>query len=484
MGNKKEPNLIYPPKIYPSCITKKSESKTKKIEGAKKISVKDAGAYSIMDGFGLRYITPYALAVGANNAQVGLISSLPALIGNLSQLFTIKAMKKWSRKKIVFLSNLLQAIMWLILIVAGSFYFIFDFKSQTPGLVILIYTLLIVFGAFGGPAWTSWMKDLVTVDSGKYFGRRSRIATLVALICMFIGGFILDYFKQTHIFIGFIILFFMAFIGRSASAYFTKRQYEPKFKNEDKYYFSFIQFIKRFHKNNFGRFVIYYALVSLAVNITSPFLAVYMLQNLKFSYIYYMAISLVSVITTLLFVGLWGKFSDKYGNLKTMNITGSLIPFLPLLWLGSIFFNNTDSIFFYLLIVESFSGIIWAGFNLAAGNFIYDAVSRERIAICTCYFNIISGAGVLIGAMLGGFISSSNFNFFGLSPILFVFLLGGIARLLIYFSMNSKIKEVREVKYFHVQKHITDHINEIGNKIIDINSYSKFFEAIGMNLEK
>jgi MFS family permease len=76
----------------------------------------------------------------------------------------------------------------------------------TPNLIIIVYTLLILFGAFGGPAWISWMKDLVTADSGKYFGKRSRIATLIALICMFIGGFILDYFKQTHIFIGFIIL--------------------------------------------------------------------------------------------------------------------------------------------------------------------------------------------------------------------------------------------------------------------------------------
>ena len=80
-------------------------------------------------------------------------------------------------------------------------------------------------------------------------------------------------------------------------------------------------------------------------------------------------------------------------------------------------------IFIYLLIIELVSGMIWAGFNLAAGNFIYDVVTRQRMAICTSYFNIISGFGVLLGATLGGILSSHKVNIFGLHPILFVFLL-------------------------------------------------------------
>jgi MFS family permease len=491
MASKKESKncIIYPPKDSDSHMIKRSTYEQSKIKTAKKISIKEASAYSFMDGFGLRYITPYALAVGASNTQVGLLSSLPSLLGNLSQLFTLEAMKRWSRKKIVFSAVFLQAVMWLVLILAGTFYFVFDLKEITPDLVVIVYTLLILFGAFGGPAWTSWMKDLVTVDSGKYFGRRSRIATTISLICMFIGGFLLDYFKQTKIFIGFIILFFIAFVGRSFSAYFIRKQYEPRFEHDEKYYFTFMQFIKRSYTNNFGKFAIYYALISFAVNITSPFLAVYMLKDLNFSYSYFMAVSLASVVTTLLFVGLWGKFSDKYGNLKTMNITGLLIPFLPLLWLCSMFFKTTTSVFIYLLIVECLSGLIWAGFNLAAGNFIYDAVSRQRIAICTCYFNIISGVGVLIGATLGGIISSHSFTFFGLSPILFVFLLGGIARILIYLAMNSKIKEVRAVKPFVLKDHIGDMTSKIKTRETNYKakigqSTKKFFESVDSYLEK
>lgn len=484
MNMKKESVVIYPPKDSDSHMIKRKKSEIKKIEDAKKISIKEAGAYSLMDGFGLRYITPYALAVGANNTQIGFLSSLPSLLGNLSQLFTLRAMKIWSRRKIVFSAVLGQAIMWLVLLLVGVFYFVLNFKKQAPNLVILIYTILILFGAFGGPAWQSWMKDLVTTESGIYFGKRNKIALSIALVCMLIGGFILDYFKQTKIFVGFIILFLIAFIGRLISAYLIKNQYEPRFKHEEKYYFSFFAFIKRMRHNNFGKFVIYYALISFSVNITSPFLAIYMLKDLGFSYSYFMIVNLASVITTLFFVGLWGKFSDRYGNLKTINITGLIITIFPLLWLASIFLKSTTGVFIYLIIIELISGMIWAGFNLAAGNFIYDAVTRQRMAICTCYFNIISGLGVLLGATLGGFISSLETNIIGFSPLLFVFLLGGITRIIIYFLMNSQIKEVRKIKRLKFHEHITNRISRISNKITMFDSSKRFFESFGLNLEK
>ena len=475
--NKQGEVFIVAPKDETEKIVR-SGVELSKIEESKKISVREASAYSLMDGFGLRYVSPYALAVGANNAQIGLLSSLPSLIGNLSQLFSLRAMKIWPRKKIVFLGVFLQAIMWLVLIAAGSLYFIFDLKgAATAHAVILIYTLLILFGAFSGPAWQSWMKDLVTKDNGKYFGRRSRIATLVSLVCMLLGGFILDYFKQTKIFVGFIILFSLAFIGRTISSRLILKQYEPKFKVDDKYYFSLKYFIKRMYKNNFGRFVMYFSLVCLATNISSPFNAVFMLKDLNFSYSYFMAVSTASVVTTFLFVSLWGKFADKYGNLKVMKITGALIPIVPLFWLIAPIFRTSSVIVIYLVIVEAFSGAIWSGFNLAVGNFMYDAVSRQRMAICSTYLNIISCFGVLIGAMFGGFISSLSFNFFGLSPIMFVLLLGAIARFIVYFSMNSKIREVRAVKYFSVRKHL----KEVSKKLMTSISSNKFFEYVGVS---
>ena len=49
-----------------------------------------------------------------------------------------------------------------------------------------------------------------------------------------------------NLFLGFAILFFLAMIARLVSRYYLIKQYEPKFKEDEKYYFSFSQFVKKF----------------------------------------------------------------------------------------------------------------------------------------------------------------------------------------------------------------------------------------------
>ncbi len=468
----KTSSIIYPTEEEVKPI-KRTAEELKKIEKTKNISTKEAGAYSFMDGFGLRYITPYALSVGATNFHIGLLNAIPSLLGNLSQLFTLKAMEKYSRKKIVFWAVFLQALMWLFLLAAGSLYFIFNIHTQLPPyLIIIIYTFLCFFGAFGGPAWGSWMKELVTENRGDYFGKRARIAGIIAMICLLIAGFILDYFENTKVFIGFMIIFFIAFLGRTTSAILITRQWEPKFKSNNRYYFSFLDFIKRMWFNNFGKFTLYFSLVTMATAISGPFFAVYMLKNLNFNYIQFMIITLSNAVSTFLFIPAWGKFADRYGNLSVIKINGILISIVPILWIFTIFVPP-QYIVYYLIITETFSGLVWAGFNLAAGNFIYDAVTGQRLAICISYFNIIAGIGVVIGSLIGGLIASLNITLLGLDILLLIFILSGILRFIIYLIMHSKIKEVRKVPEFNI-KNAKDKLKKL--------SFHKFCEYFDVHL--
>lgn len=68
-------------------------------ENSKKLSIQEGSGYGVMNGFGLRYITPYALALGASNTIIGLLSSLPPFLGTLSQIQSSKLIEKVQRKK-------------------------------------------------------------------------------------------------------------------------------------------------------------------------------------------------------------------------------------------------------------------------------------------------------------------------------------------------------------------------------------------------
>lgn len=432
--------------------TKVSKKEKKLIEKTKLLSIREGSVYSVSEGLGMKYITPFALRLGATNAHIGFLTSLPSLLGNFSQLLTPKFMEKTSRKKIVVLGAFLQAMMWLLVIGVGALYFIFNINSTiTPTILVAIYTMLVLFGAMLAPAWNSWMKDIVTENSGSYFGNRNRIVGFVALVSMLAGSFILDYFAKTKIFIGFVILFTIAFIARLISTLLLSKKYEPKISYEKGYYFSFWQFISYIPKSNFGKFTVLVALMQLATAIASPFFAVYMLKDLGFSYLQWILVTIASSLASLLFMPLWGRFADHYGNIKAIKITSFLVALVPLLWFVSIFISK-ESLILYLIAIETFSGIVWAGFNLSSSNFIYDAVTRQRMALCVAYLNILVGIGVFIGATFGGFVSSHPFTILGFSSILVVFFISGIARLMIALIMTPKIKEVREVKRFGIKE--------------------------------
>ncbi len=421
-------------------------------EKTRKLSIKDGISYGVMEGAGLRYITPYALAIGANNAQIGLLTSIPSLLGNFSQLFTPKAIERYSRKKIIMLGSLLQALMWIPILFVG---YLFFYKNVDHGfsatLMIIFFTLLTIFGAFLSPAWNSLMREIVGKKTGKYFGNRSKIIGITVLGIMLISGLVLNYFKKINLlFFGFVIIFGVALIARLVSWYFLTKHYESKFKFKDGYYFRFGQFIKRIPHSNFGKFVVFISLVMFGTAIASPFFAVYMLKDLQFSYTAWTLIVISGALSSFIFMPLWGKFADKFGNIRVLRFTGAFIPLVPALWFLTLFMTkiNAPLLVSYLFVIEFFSGFIWAGFNLSAANFIYDAVSKQKFALCIAYSNILNGVGIFLGATLGGFVSSFNFNFFGISSLLLVFLLSAVVRFLVYIIMISKLKEVREVEKY------------------------------------
>ena len=405
------------------------------------VSVKEGAAASVMSGFTDSYVTPFALAISANNAIIGLLSSIPSLLAPISQIFGSKLMENNSRKKILTIFVTLHALMWLPILSLSLLFWKNIFSMYLPLILIVFYSIYAIFGAIGGPAWFSLLGDIVPEKiRGRYFGKRNKISGIIALLAAVMAAFILDFFK-THgmVLIGFSVLFLVAFLARMISAHLITKHYEPKFKLEKGYYFSIWQFIKKAPHNNFGKFVIFIALINLTVNIAGPFFAVYMLKDLGFSYITFMLVNISASIFSILFMPIWGKFSDKFGNRELLKIGSIIVPIIPLTWLFS------SNPLYLILVPQLLNGIGWAAFNLALGNFIYDSVSPQRRGICVAYLNVLAGIGVFIGATLGGILAQYLTISF-MNNLLFLFLISGILRITVALIFIPRIKEVKQVE--------------------------------------
>lgn len=400
-----------------------------------KYSIRDGVYASLMTGFTADYFTPFLLLLGGSLRHVAVLSALPNLVSSLVQLKSADIPERLkSRKRAINLFVLLQALM-LIPMTAS-----FLFGPASIAVFIATVTLFTSFGAIATPAWGSLMADLVRDDRrGEYFGWRNKVLGLVTIAATFGAGFVLHQAERFNLFAGFSVVFGLAFAFRIISWRYLKKMHEPPMVHREEDRFSIIEFISRANKSNFARFVIFVSVMKFAVNIASPFFAVLMLRDLGFNYMTYTIVTLAATLATNVTIKRWGMHSDRIGNLRVLRLTSRFIALVPLLWLV----NQNP---YFLFVAQLFSGFAWAGFNLSASNFIYDASSPAKRTRCIAYFNVFNGLSLCLGALLGGYLAQMTHPGFLKYNIMNLILISAILRLVTAFFLPFNLKEVRDVE--------------------------------------
>lgn len=441
-----------------------------------------AGQHSIREGifasakssFGDSFVSPFAIAINTSNPMVAMLSSISGFLGPLSQIFGSKLIEKHSRKKIILKAVFLESLMWLPFIAIAFLFQKGIITNILPLIFLFSFSIYSVITNMINPIWFSWMGDIIDEKfRGRFFSKRSLLTGFVSVVLAILASFFLDYFKEKNwTMYGFAILFFLALISRLISLKSFKKQYEPKIKLEKGYYFSFWQFLKEAPKTNFGKFAIFRASLFFSAYVTASLLTIYLIRILGFDYKIYMIITFAGTVFSLIFLELWGKFADKYGNYKTIYITSVMIPIIPILWILS---PNP----IYLILVPSFLGGIYsAGFNLSVGNFIYDNVTPQKRGLANSYFHVLNGIGVFLGAGVGAllikFVTSTT-----IEPIKIIFIIGAVLRIIPIVIFLPKIKETRKTKRLNgpkefvnmVLKETKPTLMEEANEIIAIKKY-------------
>ena len=408
-------------------------------------SVRDGAAYAFMAGAGESYFSAFAVYLKATTSQIGFLASVPPLVAAFAQLFSAwLGHRTGQRKRIILIGATLQALVWCPMAILPLY-----FRDIAVEVFISCVTLYFAFSNLAAPQWSSLMGDLVAERKrGRYFARRTRISSMMSFIALVTAGLILHIFDESsQATFGFLLVFSAAFIARLISVYHLARVHDPykhvaalEIPTQMSYYKGMVH-------SSFARFSFYFMLMQFSVSIASPFFSLYLLRDLKFSYLEFMACSATMVVVQFLTLTRWGRISDIFGNRVILFVCGSLIPLLPILWLLS---PN----FYYLLIIQSFSGFIWAGFTLSASNFLYDLLPREKRATYMAIHNVLAGIGIFLGALLGGYIGSvlpTNFTLASIevnfiSPLYHLFLLSFLGRAISSLLFLPKIRETRKVK--------------------------------------
>jgi len=387
-----------------------------------------------MTGFTQDFFTPFLLLLGGTARQVGIMNScnnfFPAVLQTAS---ADAAAHQGSRKKVVALCILLQGLTLVAMI------FVALDRKLAPVSFIVPVVLFSVFGTFINPGWISLLSDMVRPKRrGIYFGWRNRNLGFITVATTILAGLVLYAMSGINKRDGFLIIFSIALVCGVLSWLALRNVHEPPLEYRKEDHFTFLEFIRQYRTSNFVRFSLFVAAMNFCVNLAAPYFAVLMLQDLKFNYLLFSVVNTLSLLTLFATSQRWGQQADRVGNLRVLKLVAPLLCVSPFLW---VIYRNPA----FLILVEMFSGFVWAGFTLCSSNYIMDAVTPAKRTRCVAYFSLISGTGLAAGALTGGYLIRYLPPLFHYK-ILTLFLFSSMLRLAAGLWLPRHIKEVRTVE--------------------------------------
>ena len=364
-------------------------------------------------------LAAFALALGANNLQIGILAAIPFITQPL-QILAIFLVEKLRRRKTIALASWIPAqLMWIPMALIPFFVGI-----PGPKAVALLLGFLAIRGvmaAVTSTAWNSWARDLVPQNVlGSYFSRRMALATVASIIFGLGGAFFVDFWSGrvspgNEVFgYTYVLLVGAIFLGL-ATPIFMSQMPEPLMPQISGPQPSLAQTLTTpFRDRNFRQLINFLFFWGLATNLAIPFFTIYMLQRLGFPLTSVIALNTLAQITNVLFVGVWGPFADRFGSKVVLSTSASLY---LLVILGWTFTTQPERYFLTVPLVialQIFAGVAAAGVNLTVGTIGLKLAppgqATSYLGVTSLAINLGTGLGPLAGGLFADFFSVRTFK--------------------------------------------------------------------------
>nr|MBN2276978.1 MFS transporter [candidate division Zixibacteria bacterium] len=373
------------------------------IEQGLKVVIKDGLANQAMITLsGGVFLVAFALQLGASNLLIGILAAIPAL----AQLLQIPAIfiveKVGNRRKVSFHVTLVSR---LFLLVIALIPFLFSGKIALAVLVLAL-SLNTSIGAVSLCSWNSWMRDLIPQDRlGTFFSRRMSLSMGLGVILSLAAAAYIDYWSSIlpdHGIYAYSLLFAMAWIFGLMDTYFITRIPEPKMLTRPNNHKFLSHLLEPLKDLNFKRLMTFLGSWNFAVNLAAPFFTVYMLKRLNLDISYVIGLTVLSQIMNVVFLRIWGRYSDRFSNKSVLGISGPLFMVSILAWT----FTTMPSTHFLtiplLVVIHIFMGISLAGVTLASANIALKLAPKGEATAYLAASSLVNFLAAGIAPILGG----------------------------------------------------------------------------------
>jgi len=355
-------------------------------------------------------LAAYAIALGANNTQIGLLAALPFLFMPL-QLITVAVVERVRRRKLI------AVPLW---IVAQSIWVpiaLIPIMSEAPSgtavsMLLLLMGLRSAAVAMQNAAWNSWLRDLVPAASmGAIFANRLKYANIAAMGFGLGAALFVDYWKSSRGVEDELLGYTLALLAGSVllggvSEIFRSLIPEPKMADPVGERMSIYQtLIEPFQDGTYRPLMIFMFLWNLTLHLATPFFAVYMLQRIGLPVSAVLGFSVISQVFNVMFLRFWGPTVDRVGNKAVLGVSASLYLFVILGWTFTTLPDRHALTIPLVIFLHILAGAAAAGANVSTGALPMKMAPPTKATAYVAALSVLANLGAGIGPLIGGFLA-------------------------------------------------------------------------------
>lgn len=346
------------------------------------------------------FLIGFALALGADNRLLGLLSSVPMFFVVTQMISAWLIERGASCKRVTVLAAFAMPVCWL-LIAAIPLGARFMTGKQPLFVLIGVTVLATIAGQFAGNARASWIGELIPVERrGRFFGMCTLFAGAVGAVFAVGEGRFLDFVRDQGL-VAFAALFLFGAIFGLISAFLNLPQPDVALpRGAPRTLNTAIREV--FSNRPLVILIATQAVMNLGV-ICAPFVPAYSLRDVGMSFFGLGCLNAIFIATMLAASPSLGRLTDRIGS-RPLLIAGLLLSApLGLVW---IFIppGRADLAYRILPLTNAISGIAQAGINVALSTMIYKLTTPRGRSVQLAAYSICV---VLVAApmpMLGGWL--------------------------------------------------------------------------------
>jgi MFS family permease len=355
-------------------------------------------------------LTGWALALGASAWQIGLLTTIPALM-RLVQVVAPRWMPPGMGRKRLALAGLVGARVFtlpIMLLPLGAWLWP-SANMVLFWILLLLVTAYNALDALGTIAWQSWATEVVPLsERGRYWARRGALVGLVSLAASPVVGWVLDQGRaltvgtvwagKPHPLV-FLAIFALGVGAAAITGVLLARTPHPALTHRAPPGEGLLRPVRRALADPMlRRYIMARTTWSFGLWLALPFVNVYWLQNLQLDFTTVTLLLAGQTLINLVSLSAWGRAVDRWGcrpvvvvstaaRALSMGLLALVVPGAPWLWP-------------LLLLQIALAGLGDAGISLSVTNLLMKLAPRADPAYFAA-FNTVTGLAAALGPLAG-----------------------------------------------------------------------------------